>query len=707
VAAVRDIDTKNPELLVDRNRESMAHRNNGVEPEQHLTHPLGAAAMWDFGDDSEHEKYHNRYVEYLNEFQPKSLVTAEPEGSIKQDPSYARYKEWSSKGIEPPYISVSENDDGQMVASNRRRTLVAQELGKPIKGWLSPINAETKLPLKYGDVTRALAEARGQRHDAMDYTDELKNLMELVRTTFYGIEPPERLQQQIDALAKSTSKFQKGQLSKVLSDVLGVNVFFDDKNLLAKMKGFVSQNVDLITSIDEQYFTGIQQGLMTQIRKGDRVETIRDWLLDDERYDITKARASLIARDQVGKFYGELNHERQTEIGVEQYIWTTVGDERVRGTPGGRWPNGMHYELDGTTQTWGDPPVTNDDGDRNEPGGDYQCLPGLVKITVPAFAEVLYRRYFSGPLTTFITESGKGFAVTGNHPVATQRGWVAAALVKESDYLLQAVKHNVSMNPSYINDGGACIEQVYDLFALLGVMERYSGITAQFHGDGSKHDVDIITLESNLLADIQTPFTQAVENFILANTDKPEWLVKHAALCYFPTMIQSMLLSFDRRMRGFGQFTALLYSQASHTNIIGLTTVSDFKAFILQKSADGCSGYSKAFGESQRAKSIFVEPDKIWRCFKFVVSRTMQSLCGIYTPLTKVDTEVIRVNAEALPNLHQSEFFTMQRDRVIQKGISEFSGHVYNLQTEDGWYFAETCALQNCRCTATPILPKI
>lgn len=33
----------------------------------------------------------------------------------------------------------------------------------------------------------------------------------------------------------------------------------------------------------------------------------------------------------------------------------------------------MHQELDGTEQSWDDPPVTNEDGDRNHPGEDYQC----------------------------------------------------------------------------------------------------------------------------------------------------------------------------------------------------------------------------------------------------------------------------------------------------------------------------------------------
>jgi uncharacterized protein with gpF-like domain len=33
----------------------------------------------------------------------------------------------------------------------------------------------------------------------------------------------------------------------------------------------------------------------------------------------------------------------------------------------------MHRALEGTVHSYNDPPVTNKQGDRNHPGGDYQC----------------------------------------------------------------------------------------------------------------------------------------------------------------------------------------------------------------------------------------------------------------------------------------------------------------------------------------------
>mgnify|MGYP000210898992 CR=1 FL=1 len=61
---------------------------------------------------------------------------------------------------------------------------------------------------------------------------------------------------------------------------------------------------------------------------------------------------------------GQITEERQTQAGIEEYVWSTSNDEKVRET---------HEELDGTTQRWDDPPVSEKNGDRNHPGGSYQC----------------------------------------------------------------------------------------------------------------------------------------------------------------------------------------------------------------------------------------------------------------------------------------------------------------------------------------------
>jgi SPP1 gp7 family putative phage head morphogenesis protein len=63
----------------------------------------------------------------------------------------------------------------------------------------------------------------------------------------------------------------------------------------------------------------------------------------------------------VAKLNGKLTESRQRDIGVEGYIWRTVGDERVRET---------HESVDGDYYSWDNPPSETDG---NAPGEDYQC----------------------------------------------------------------------------------------------------------------------------------------------------------------------------------------------------------------------------------------------------------------------------------------------------------------------------------------------
>jgi SPP1 gp7 family putative phage head morphogenesis protein len=78
---------------------------------------------------------------------------------------------------------------------------------------------------------------------------------------------------------------------------------------------------------------------------GSRWETIAARLA--ERELVTESRAALIARDQVGKLFGEVNKARQQNIGVSGYVWRTANDNRVREE---------HEALDGDRFEWSSPP---------------------------------------------------------------------------------------------------------------------------------------------------------------------------------------------------------------------------------------------------------------------------------------------------------------------------------------------------------------
>jgi SPP1 gp7 family putative phage head morphogenesis protein len=153
--------------------------------------------------------------------------------------------------------------------------------------------------------------------------------------------------------ALATSDFQKRQLSAQLRSAVAVEVPLRDPKLGPKLESFTEENVRLIKSIPARYFDEVEKLVLDAVADGRRWESLADDI--DERFDVGESRANLIARDQVGKFYGALNEARQTSLGVKSYVWRTMRDQRVREE---------HSDREGEVFQWSAPP---DDGHPGEP----------------------------------------------------------------------------------------------------------------------------------------------------------------------------------------------------------------------------------------------------------------------------------------------------------------------------------------------------
>lgn len=149
--------------------------------------------------------------------------------------------------------------------------------------------------------------------------------------------------------ANSVSDFQVNQLERQLSaafkDQISVNVFGEEPWLDAAIGEFTSENVSLIRSVPRKTAQEIETLIAQEVADGTRWETIAGKI--SQRFDVGESRAKLIARDQVGKFYGDLNRTRQSDLGITRFIWRTMRDNRVREE---------HAGYDGNSYEWSDPP---------------------------------------------------------------------------------------------------------------------------------------------------------------------------------------------------------------------------------------------------------------------------------------------------------------------------------------------------------------
>ena len=122
----------------------------------------------------------------------------------------------------------------------------------------------------------------------------------------------------------------------------------------------VEQNVGLI-----QTATTAHLNRLTRLIEDDRILSLSNdeaTVRIQRALKVSESRARFWARDQALKFNAGVTRQRAKGVGLDRYEWVTTGVAR---------PD--HADLEGQIFSFDSPPVTNANGDRNNPGEDYNC----------------------------------------------------------------------------------------------------------------------------------------------------------------------------------------------------------------------------------------------------------------------------------------------------------------------------------------------
>jgi uncharacterized protein with gpF-like domain len=171
----------------------------------------------------------------------------------------------------------------------------------------------------------------------------------------------------------------KSVMAAISIDISPMSMEFGLRDI---MKDYIKTNAELITSIPiemkDKLLTGFEQIF-------DEHGFDQEKLLHtiNKEFKIGGNRAKLIASDQTGKLISDLSQARQTKLGIPSYIWKTVDDMAVVGTPGGKYPIGTkahndHFHRNGKEFFWSQPPP---DG---HPGKAINCRCVALPV-IPGF----------------------------------------------------------------------------------------------------------------------------------------------------------------------------------------------------------------------------------------------------------------------------------------------------------------------------------
>lgn len=168
----------------------------------------------------------------------------------------------------------------------------------------------------------------------------------------------------MNSLANKTRLLTVKEWKKAIGKALGIDItqdYYLGDFYQQQLEKWISDNVDLIKSIPKDCLSEMKQVIYEGYVSGKPVTAISKDI--QSRYQVSKSKARLIARDQIGKLNGDIEKYQQTDAGIRKYQWRTAGDSRVRDS---------HRRLDKKIFSWDDPPEVAP-GRYCHPKQDYQC----------------------------------------------------------------------------------------------------------------------------------------------------------------------------------------------------------------------------------------------------------------------------------------------------------------------------------------------
>lgn len=327
------------------------------------------------------------------------------------------------------------------------------------------------------------------------------------------------------------------------------------------------------------------------------------------------------------------------------------------------------------------------------------CVVGDTKVSGP-YASAAYRRKYSGQIVTIRTALGHNLTVTPNHPILTPQGWVAASQLKKGDYVFSRVNRD-RMPLGVRPDKYECeptIKQEFDSLRDTFGIRTFLGSSANFHNDGiANQNVDVVFVNSSLVDNVKTKRFKHTPKPALFDasrlSDCSLGLGSFAKVSMrFPTTSYSILRMFTKSPSLF-QRTSRHSSFGSHSSI--LRENSSF----LKSISDCCLGNTKLLGDNS-----FIEPfiPKINDTFDI---NTLLTSIGLQAKSFEFAGDNPISASEILSHSSDRSSFIVEPDEIIDVDTRMWSGHVYNLSTENAWYFANSIVTHNCYHYMTPYVP--
>lgn len=463
-------------------------------------------------------------------------------------------------------------------------------------------------------------------------------------------------------------------------------------NLELSIKDFTTKEVESLRSkMQKSYFQGMRpETIVKDIQKS---------------FGVSANKAKFLARQETRLITSKFKEAKYTEANVKYYKWVCVA-----GSPN-HPVRPQHKKLgdmskSGTLFRWDDPPVVSADGEpvrHGNPGQDFNCVPGLTTVNFDFGLNKAFRRFYTGEMTKMVMSDGRTLNMTPNHPVLTQKGWIAAQHVQLGDNLFSTQYESFFASEMKTNNIEASAQNVFNALSLFGQVFSQAGSKSNFHGDGIiDQEIDTISINRELIFDVLIDAFEQVGKFVFKGSDSMNF-----DLCSSNSALFVRSFGVDQSYSGIlCEIGSFIFAEFTHAYEVGFGPISDlqtsFSEFV-SKTAARDTILSRDFKYTNPALIII---KSIFRDFNSIDSNQALSF-NFDIAGSEISRQCINVNAEHLSDLVQrNSLVGVNRNTVVDKSSVDFFGHVYNFETPMNWFIAENQIIHNCRCYAIPVIVR-
>jgi hypothetical protein len=323
-----------------------------------------------------------------------------------------------------------------------------------------------------------------------------------------------------------------------------------------------------------------------------------------------------------------------------------------------------------------------------------RCFPAGTVVSGPAY-EAATRRWYQGELVVIRTAGGKELSATGNHPVLTDRGWVPANLLQEGDHVVSGGADGQGAGPLVVPDEHQMPARIEDLWrsGRVGSLRRVPTSAEDFHGDGGHGEVDVVLPDGLLWHNDQAAIRQGPTEEHLARRVIPALALLGEGAA--DEEILALAGATHGSMRGGRLAQSLLVGHPRGSIQASRRAVADLHPCSHELLADGPPTDSEALAEAELALAGLIGGDDLIPWHLDVMPRWD-------APADPFAVDSAPVYASRGMDLLERLTGQVTLDRVVEVRRSEWSGHVYNLSSVEGWYNANGIIVSNCDCRMIP-----